>query len=266
MDDVFFVLSKIGWLLLSPINIIVLFVSVGSLALLLNRISLAKWLLFPTTLLTLALLIYPIGDYVMNPLESRFNKPIRLPSNIDGIIVLGGGEELKLSVDWNTAEMGAGGDRYIAAAILAKQYPEAPVIFSGGSGLLNSPVLVREASIAKRLLTAVGISPNRLILESESRNTYENFSNLTPLIPNRTGKYLLITSAYHMPRAVGIARHFALDVIPYPVDYRANTEEFRQYDFNLFEHLQVLEPAWREWIGLTVYYLTGKTSSWFPQP
>jgi uncharacterized SAM-binding protein YcdF (DUF218 family) len=84
-------------------------------------------------------------------------------------------------------------------------------------------------------------------------------------LPKKNGRYLLITSAFHMPRAVGIAHKQQLNVIPYPVDYRSNALALRQWDFNLFEHLQVLEPAWREWIGLTVYYWMGKTSQWLPR-
>jgi uncharacterized SAM-binding protein YcdF (DUF218 family) len=69
-----------------------------------------------------------------------------------------------------------------------------------------------------------------------------------------------------MPRAIGIARQQGLNVIAYPVDYRSNKAELRQWDFNLYEKLEVLEPAWREWIGLTVYYVMGKTNQWFPMP
>lgn len=264
MDNAFFVVSKFTWVFLSPINLIVILMSLGTIALVFNKITFAKWLLFPTMLLSILLLIYPISDSVMYPLESRFQKPDELPGNIDGIIVLGGGEELKLSLDWHTAEMGNGGDRFLAAALLAKAYPLVPVIFSGGSGLLNSPVLATELSIAKDLLTAMGINENRLIIESLSRNTYENFVFLSSVLPQRTGRYLLVTSAFHMPRSVGIARNEGINVIPYPVDYRSHSTKLRQYDFSLFEHLQVLEPAWKEWIGLTVYYWSGKTASWFP--
>ncbi len=265
MDNLFFILSKLAWGILSPINLIVMMMSIGTLFLIFNKVVLAKLYLIPTMLLTTALLIYPISDYLMHPLETRFQKPKELPQNIDGIIVLGGGEERKLSLDWKTAEMGAGGDRFIAAAILAKAYPSSPILFSGGSGLLNKSYSRDDVKIAEQLLTAVGINKQRLIIESRSRNTYENFSFLSPLLPEKSGQYLLVTSAFHMPRAMGIARKQGVNVIPYPVDYRSNSTAFRQYDFNLFEHLKVLEPAWREWVGLTVYYWTGKTTSWFPE-
>jgi len=264
MNELFFVVSKIAWVILSPSNLLVLLMSLATLLLLMNKVNAAKWILLPTMLAGLGLLAYPISDLLMAPLESRMSKPDVYPSSIDGIIVLGGGEELKQSISWHTAEMGNGGDRYIAAAVLVKQYPDAPVIFSGGSGLLQLQDSAKEAYIATTLLTAVGIDEDRLILESQSRNTNENFLFMKSKLPKLHGTYILVTSAFHMPRSVGIARKQHINVIPYPVDYRSNTVALRQWDFNLLEHLQVLEPAWREWIGLTVYYWTGKTSAWLP--
>jgi len=162
--------------------------------------------------------------------------------------------------------LGKGGDRFVATAILAKQYPNAPIIFSGGSGLLRFDTIENKENIGRSLLLAVGIDEQRLIIEPHARNTHENFLMTAPLLPDRQGTYLLVTSAFHMPRAIGIARQNMINVIAYPVDYRSNTPSHRQWDFNLFEHLEVLEPAWREWIGLTVYYWTGKTSEWLPAP
>jgi uncharacterized SAM-binding protein YcdF (DUF218 family) len=88
---------------------------------------------------------------------------------------------------------------------------------------------------------------------------------MKPLLPKNNGTYLLVTSAYHMPRSIAVARQQHIHVIAYPVDYRSNDLKHRQWDVDFFEHLEVLEPAWREWIGLTVYYWTGKTSEWFVQ-
>ncbi len=265
MDNLFFILSKLAWGVLSPTNLIVILMALATIQLLRNRIRAAKRILIPTVLLYSILLAYPVGDYLMYPLETRFHKPEPLPDTIDGIIVLGGGENLKISVGWNTAEVGSGGDRFISAAILAKQYPDVPVLFSGGSGLLRFDTSTTGGNIARNLLTAVGINDDRLIIESQSRNTYENFSLLKDKLPKLEGTYLLITSAFHMPRSIGIARQQHINVIAYPVDYYSNKPTLRQWDFSLLEHLYTLEIAWREWIGLTVYYWTGKSLQWLPQ-
>jgi uncharacterized SAM-binding protein YcdF (DUF218 family) len=265
MDELFFIASKLAWIVLSPTNLIILMMLFGTWLLMNDYLSAAKKVLIPTALLSLTAMAYPVGDSVMMPLESRFSKPSVMPKQIDGIIVLGGGEQLSVSMSWNSAELGAGGDRYLGAAILAAQYPEAPVIFAGGHNLLNFDGKGNEAQIAEHLLTAVGIDKQRLILESKSRNTHENFLFMAPLLPKVNGRYLLVTSAFHMPRAMGIARQQGINTIAYPVDYRSNKYELRRWGFNLYQHLEVLEPAWREWIGLTVYFVTDKTEQWFPQ-
>jgi len=263
MDNLFFIVSKLTWGLLSPTNLIVLLMALGTIQLLRNKISAAKKILLPTVIVSLILLGYPAGDYLMHPLETRFSKPEVLADDIDGIIVLGGGENLKISVGWDTAEVGDG-DRFIGAALLAKHYPEVPVIFSGGSGLLRFDTTTTGGDIAHQLLTTVGIDQDRLVIESQSRNTYENFALLKDKLPKLDGTYMLVTSAFHMPRSVGIARQQNINVIAYPLDYYSNKAEFRQWGFSLISHLKVLEIAWREWIGLTVYYWTGKTSEWLP--
>ena len=265
MDSVFFILSKLAWILLSPANLIILLVLIAIVMLFIKKVSMAKWLLSCTMLFATSLLFYPLGDKLIYPLEARFSKPEPLPVAIDGIIVLGGAAQLIQSANWGTMELGTAADRYIGAAILAKRYPSAPVIFSGGSGLLGYQDLSREGDIARSLLTVIGIDDNRLIIEQDARNTFENFLLLKPLLPDDAGTYLLITSAYHMTRAVGIARKQHINVIPYPVDYRSSLPMFSAASFSLLHQLNVLEPAWREWIGLTVYYLTGKTSAWLPK-
>lgn len=269
MDQLFFISSKIAWALLSPGNLMILAMAVGTVLLAFNKHLIAKRILIPTSLFSVILMAYPVSDYLMAPLESRFSKPPTLPAQVDAILILGGGEDLKRSLSWHVSELGIGGDRYIGAAILAKAYPEVPVIFTGGSGSLRLQDTAGEGSIAKDLLTAVGINADRLIIESQSRNTYENFKLTKPLLPHSEhsrATYILVTSAYHMPRAVGIARQQGINVIPYPVDYHSNQADLRHWDFDLYDHLKALEPAWREWIGLSVYYLTDKTDAWFPAP
>jgi uncharacterized SAM-binding protein YcdF (DUF218 family) len=271
LDKLFFVLSKIGWAILSPGNLIIFLLVLSAWLLLFHRYTAVKRILIPTAIVSFIIMAYPVSDYLMQPLEKRFTVPSILPTNIDGIIILGGGEDLKRSLSWNVAELGTGGDRYIGAADLANLYPHIPVIFTGGSGSLSLQNTGGEGTLARKLLTSVGIDAKRLIIESKSRNTYENFKYTKPLLPKfykgeAKGTYFLVTSAFHMSRAVGVARQQNIKVIPYPVDFRSNADDLRGWDFDLYDHLKALEPAWREWIGLTVYYYTGKTDAWFPKP
>lgn len=265
MDQVFFVLSKLAWSVLSPVMFWNLLLVAGTLFLLLGYRKAALRFLFPASLFSLSLMFFPLGDWLIYPLESRISQPQKLPDTIDGIIVLGGGEDVKGTISWQQPQVGQASDRYFGAAALAKRYPETPIIFTGGHNLLRFDAGTTPADLSHQLLTMVGIDEQRLIIESKSRNTYENFQRLKTVLPKRNGQYLLVTSAYHMPRSVGIAQKQGISVVPYPVDYRSQSADLRRLDFAVFEQLEKLEPAWREWVGLTAYFITGKTSQWFPR-
>lgn len=264
MEQLFFVISKLVWVVLSPLMLLSLLLIVGTLSLLLGYRKIALRFLFPAMLFSLTLIVFPIGDWLIYPLEARVSQPQQLPEHIDGIIVLGGGEDIKSTISWRQPQAGQASDRYFGAAYLATHYPDSPVIFTGGNNLLRFDAGMTPAQLSQTLLTMVGVEQQRLIIESQSRNTYENFQRLKTILPKRKGQYLLVTSAYHMPRAVGVAEKQGIRVVPYPVDYRSQTAELRRLDFAVFEQLEKLEPGWREWVGLTAYFLTGKTSQWFP--
>lgn len=270
-DNLFFFFSKVAWAFLSPSNLLIFLFIMGTLLAIFSRCSAALKILIPTSVLALMITIYPVSDWLMEPLEKRFQAPELLPETIDGIIILGGGEDISVAMSWNSKEVGLAGDRFISTKELANIYPQAPIIFTGGVGQLamhshlQSKLTDQNTPLGSQILQSLGIEPERLIVESLSRNTFENFKNIQPLLPNATGRYLLVTSAFHMPRSVGIARKFGVDVIAYPVDYRSTHESLRGIDFDFYGHLQALEPAWKEWIGLTAYYWTGKTSEWLPK-
>jgi uncharacterized SAM-binding protein YcdF (DUF218 family) len=158
-------------------------------------------------------------------------------------------------------------DRIIAAAALAHQYPNARILFSGGSGSLISNDQ-READYAASLFESLGIAKDRLIMERNSRNTQENAEFSKALAAPKSGeRWLLITSAYHMPRSVGLFRKVGFAVEPYPVDWRVGGRE-DLVNFRIFsvEGLANVEVSVREWIGLAAYRITGKTSEFFPGP
>jgi uncharacterized SAM-binding protein YcdF (DUF218 family) len=265
MDSLFFYVSKFAWALLNPVNLMVILVCVASVCLFINLQKIAKVLFALLLMVNVPILIYPVGDLLIYPLENRFHKPINTLRNIDGIIVLGGGENLAISSGWQSPEMNDAGDRFIYAAKLAEQYPNVPVIYSGGSGLVQLRDDQKSAEISQAILTMTGVEENRLIIESASRNTAQNFTLIKPLLPAQDGYYLLVTSAFHMPRSVGIARKLGINVIAYPVDYRSNIPTFRTWSIDYFSHVSTLTTAWREWIGLIVYFVTDKTSSLFPK-
>jgi uncharacterized SAM-binding protein YcdF (DUF218 family) len=204
---------------------------------------------------------------MLNPLEERFQRTAALPGHVDGIVVLGGGFEGAINLVRGGYELNSGGDRFVETAILARKFPQAKILVSGGSGamMLDGE---GDADTAVRFLAALGIARERLILENQSRNTEENVMFSYRLANPRPGQtWLLVTSAFHMPRAVGLFRKAGFSVIAWPADYRTSGEEgiglFRD---NASDSLQNTTMGVREWLGLIAYRLSGKIDQLLPGP
>lgn len=265
MATTFFYISKIFWFFADPFHLFFLLVSLALIALLFNWQRFAKLILTFTAIAGISLMVFPIGDLILTPLEGRFSRPSALPENVDGIIILGGSINQEASAAWNTLESNDASERITGAITLTKRYPNSKIIFSGGSGLIQKTKLT-EAEIAEQMLIALGVEKERIILEDKSRNTYQNAALTKKLINNRiTGNWILVTSAYHMPRSIGAFRNVGWKTIPYPVDYKSLPAGHRRFRLNLQKNLANFKCAVHEWIGLAVYYYTGKSSDLFPR-
>jgi uncharacterized SAM-binding protein YcdF (DUF218 family) len=262
----FFYLSKIFWFFIQPLNLAIFLLLAGLLAALIGRRRLA------VTGSVLAFLILALsawtslGAIMLNPLEERFPRP-PLPQKIDGIVVLGGGFEGAINLVRGGYELNSGGDRMVETAILARRFPTAKVVVSGGTGELFLEG-EGDATTAPRLLTVLGVTADRLVLESKSRNTYENAVFTKELVTPKPGEtWLLVTSAFHMPRAKALFDKAGFAAVPWPVDYRTSGKEgiglFRD---NPADSLQATTTAIREWIGLIAYWLSGRIDQPFPGP
>lgn len=268
----FFYLAKALWFLLQPSTLIALLIGYGSI---LIWTGWARWgrrfVSFGAILLLLAGLS-PLGNALILPLENRFPRAdLDQPPPPTGFIVLGGAEDRLVGKARGAPTINEAGERLLEAAILAKRFPEAKIAFSGG----DAGVLYKsdsEASGAQSLLTQLGVAPDRIILEAEARDTYENAVYLKQELEKRgllgDGKrWLLITSAYHMPRTMGAFREAGLQVEPWPVDYRTRgrADLTRPFD-KVSEGLRRVDVATREWVGMLAYWLAGRTDSLFPAP
>lgn len=261
----FFYLSKLFWIVAEPINLIGILVALGIVLMLLRLRSLALACML-AGLAVLALGAWTsLGALMLHPLEDRFQRPEPAPEAVAGIIVLGGGFEGAVNLARGGYELNASGDRFVETAILARRYPDARVVVTGGTGTL---VLEGEgdADTAPRLLTALGVAPERLVLENKSRNTHENAVFTRQMLEPKPGEtWLMVTSAFHMPRAVGLFRKAGFDVTPWPSDYRtAGTEKIGPAQDNVADSLRNVSLAIREWIGLFVYWLTGRIDEFLP--
>lgn len=264
LNTLFFYLSKIAWALLAPANVLALILLAGCVLLFLNRQRPARLLLATgAVLLTIATFV-PLGEWLAVPLETRFATNPDLPARIDGIILLGGAADPLNSYVWNQTELGESAERYLAFATLAQEHRRAKLLFTGGNGAILDQDY-READIALYLLESLGLNRRRMELERDSRNTYENAVNSKALVQPQAGEvWVLVTSAAHMPRAVGVFCAADWPVIPYPVDHVTTPGRQLRFDPDLAGNLDKLNDSFREWLGLLVYRLTGKTTALFP--
>ena len=239
-----------------------------SLLLMVTRFAALGRKLAVTTLILLALSAFsPLGNLLLYPLESRF--PAWDPSRGApyGIIVLGGSVDTDLSAAHRTPVVAYAADRMLAPADLARRYPKARIVFTGGTSNLIATE-AREADYSAPILENLGIPKERIILERDSRNTWENAIFTKQIVAPKPGeRWLLVTSAFHMPRSMGIFRKAGFDVEAYPVDWRmGGRDELFAFTRNGREGLEKTEVAMREWIGLVAYRVMGRTGELLPGP
>ena len=261
----FFVASKLVWAAAQPLAVIALLLAGGSVLLWTRWRRTGRALAGLGTCALLLVALLPLGDWIARPLEERFPPYRDDGAPVDGIIVLGGGSDVAVTEARQRLELNAAGDRLTALTALARRYPGAKLLFSGGSGDIFRQDL-READRVAAFLQEQGIDPARLTVENRSRNTWENALFSARAISGGAGqRWLLVTSAIHMPRSVGCFRQAGMAVIPYPVDYRTmvGSAGFR-LDFD--GNLSLFSDALREWVGLIAYWMTSRTSELFPRP
>ncbi|HJZ19581.1 MAG TPA: YdcF family protein [Bradyrhizobium sp.] len=264
----FFFLSKTIGVLLLPSNLMTAIGIVG-LMLLITRFARLGRKLIVASLMSLGICGYsPLGNFLIYPLEQRFPPWDGAGAVPDGILVLGGSIKPDLSAAHGVAVFGTSVDRVIAAAGLASRYPNARVVFSGGNANLASSDVAKEADFALPVFESFGIARDRLMIERRSRNTFENAEFSKALVSPKAGeRWLLVTSAFHMPRSVGVFRKAGFAVEPYPVDWRTGgPDDLLKLSDSLTDGLDRVDAASREWIGLLAYWITGKTSALFPGP
>jgi uncharacterized SAM-binding protein YcdF (DUF218 family) len=263
----FFVLSKTIGIMLLPTNFLIGIGVLGALLLATRFASAGRKLLITSVMLFAICGFSPLGYLLLYPLEQRFPPWDAAQGAPAGIVVLGGSIDADVSAAHGVAVIAGAADRILASAALARRYPNARIIFTGGSAkLLSSDA--READYAASLFESLGISSERLIMERRSRNTQENaeFSKMIAA-PKAGERWLLVTSAYHMPRSVGLFRKTGFAVEAYPVDWRVGgREDLLQFTAFSLEGLDRVSVGLREWMGLTAYWATGKIGRLLPGP
>ena len=254
----FFPVAKIFWLLAAPSHVLGLLVLAAALFALVGWARLARNFAVAAALLLLAAGILPLGTLMTRALEDRYPRPA-WPAHVDGILILSPGFDTIALKQRGVPAANGGEARVVEGFAAARRYPRARVVFSGGSGVLGGAAY-SEAETAQYIFAELGLSPARLLLETRSRNTYENILYSKALVKPRRGEvWLLTTSAIHMPRAMGIALKLDWPMLPWPTDYLTKPKG-AEPSFAIADNLGTTDYAVHEWIGALVYRLSGKSS------
>jgi len=263
----FFVISKTLGIMLMPTNLMIELGVVGVILLATRFRRLGRRLMIVSLVLLAICAWSPLGKLLIYPLETRFPAWDASRGAPDGIIVLGGPLDADLSAAHGRAVITAAGDRIVSAAALAHRYPNARLLYTDGSANLLSND-AKEADYAADMFEGLGIARSRLLMERSSRNTLENAEFSKAMVNPKPGeRWLLVTSAFHMPRAVGLFRKAGFAVEAYPVDWKLGKEsDIFTFSNIAGDGLSYTDPAVREWMGLIAYRLAGKTDAFLPGP
>ncbi len=261
-----FLVSKLFWMAAQPLSLAFILVFLGLAASALRWRRTGQLLGLAAALVLFVTLFTSTGSFALQELEGRFARPSGEPAEVRCMIVLGGAFETEVTTVRGGIEFNQAGDRFVEALRLARNHPGARILVSGGDGSLSGDY-EGDAAAAERFFNAFGIGPERLIKETQSRTTFENATNTRGLLESEgLSGCLLVTSAFHMPRSVGLFRKLGIDVEPWPVDYRTSGKVALGLDFTQPTlNAQQTATAVREWIGLVAYHVAGRTSAVYPQ-
>lgn len=262
----YFLASKILWAIVQPLNALLILAACG-LVLQWTRFKRAgRGVVLASLLAIVGLGALPVGTIMMRALEEAVPSWRDDGKPVAGIIVLGGAMDGDVSLDRGQVALNEAGERILALLQFAIRRPDLPLVFTGGSSAVVGDA-TSEGDAVRRLQRELGIPDGRLIVEDRSRNTLENARFTHALLKPRPGdRYILVTSAYHMPRSVGLFRSAGFTVLPWPVDFRTTAADTARLSTSLLDGLDRLDTAVREWIGVIAARLLGQTRELLPTP
>jgi uncharacterized SAM-binding protein YcdF (DUF218 family) len=249
----FFLVSKLAWYAVEPSHLLVWTMLAATWASFRKRRSGAVLAALCAVSL-LVLLMVPVGNWALRPLENRYPRP-DWPDHVDGILLLGEGLDAEVLADRGVPGIGPDGGVLLAGATLAKRYPEAKLVFSGGSGEPGGGL--PEAKVAANVFAGLGLAP---LIEDRSRTTGENLAYARQLAAPQPGEtWLLVAGALHMPRAMAVADKMGWHFVPWPADYLTRRQGGEAH-LSLAANLAHLDQAAHEGLGLLAYRLSGTGS------
>jgi len=223
-DDVNYIVSKLFWFVFQPINFLILMCLLGSVLLFTRWVRIARWVLVTSALVLAVISFTPVGLHSLNSIEVQYDQTT-LPKHVDGILVLGGSVDWAISKGRGSIELGNAGDRIIQSLVLANKYPNAKYVYTGHQGRKLDDSVGRPVDL-KQFIVSLGIESERVFIEDKSRNTHENVRFSYDFIkPAHDEEWVVITSAFHMPRALKLFDLHGWEVTPWVSDYRSPGRE-----------------------------------------
>ena len=255
-----FYLSKILWTILNPFNIILLFIFLGFILSFFSNKNFSKIVYSLTFVFFIIIAVMPTGAFMFYQLEKKFHVLKSLPNKIDGILILSGATNPVLTKEYNQISLNDSVERLTESIQLMKKYSNTKIIFSGGSGSINNQKLT-HSEVANLFFKNFEIKLDNIIYEDKSRNTYENILFSKKIAhPKINENWLIVTSAFHLPRALNIAEKLEWKFIPYAVDFKMSKKFSWKPTINFLSNITTFQAASHEWIGMIAYYLMGRSS------
>ena len=258
-----FYLSKFLWYFFNPFNCIILLFFLSVILNFLKFLRLSKIILYFTFLLFFITGALPTGSYLLYLLEKNYHNKVNLPEKVEGILILSGATSPFLTKEYDQIALNGSVERLTESIQLIKKYPKAKVFFAGGTGSIQYPDL-SHSDVAKKFYESLDVNTKNIFFDKKSRNTYENIVFAKKKFnPNINEKWILVTSAFHLKRAISVGEKLGWELIPYATDYKLPKKFKWKLSFDFFNNLGSLQHSSHEWVGIISYYLMGRSSKIF---
>jgi len=231
-----------------------------------------------TVLMVLGAIIFivcsltPVADLLIRPLENKYSALPAIDSIKKGdyedcyaVVILGGGNiESSPEEGVGKASPSSPALKRIAYGVRLAKRLDLPVIFSGGVAFVHQGGEA-EAPAAERYIRGLGIDPAQIMLDATSRDTWENAQNVKKLITGKrpgASKLILVSSAFHMQRAVLSFTKQGVTVVPAPTDYYATRAPLTWWSW--FPNAGAMvesNTALHEYLGLLKYSMLPKAKT-----
>ena len=259
-----YTLSKFIWIIFSPINFLVILIFLYLLFSFLKKRYFSLFFLYSSLAFFIIVAVFPTGDFLLYNLEKKYqSKPeYSLPNNIDGLLILGGPTNYKLTHLHNQVSFNESAERLTEALKIIRLHKPKKIIFTGGSSKKNFKS--SHAYVVKKFFSEMGIDVSQIIFEFKSRNTYENIVFSKKIVnPKNTENWIVISSSFHMRRVINISDQLDWKLIPYPVDFRVGKSFSLMPNINFLKNINSFNLGSHEIIGLISYYFLGRSKKLF---